>query len=204
MALTPAQLVKATGCMEKVAAEVCPALAEAMLAYKINTRQRQSAFLAQVAHESAMFTRRTENLNYSAERLLAVFPRYFPTAELAARFGRKPELIANRVYANRMGNGGEASGDGYRYRGRGFIQLTGKSNYAECGKALKVDLVASPELLESVGMAAVSAAWFWSRRGCNELADAMRFADISKVINGGKIGADERLALFNRAQGALA
>lgn len=204
MALTPEQLKNATGCSLVTAQEVVGALNAAMQAYGINTPARISAFLAQVAHESGLFTRRTENLNYSAERLLQVFPKYFTTAALAAKYGRKPELIANRVYANRMGNGGEASGDGWRYRGRGYIQLTGRDNYAACDKALGAGLLASPEKLETVEMSALSAAWYWNKRGCNKLADEGRFTDICKVINGGRIGLEERVALFNRAQGALA
>lgn len=202
--MTPEQLHDATGCSLITAQEVAPALAAAMDAFAINTPARRAAFLAQVAHESGLFTRRSENLNYRADRLRVVFPRYFPTDALAAKYAGRPELIGARVYANRLGNLGEDSGDGYRYRGRGFIQVTGKTNYAACGKALGIDLVKQPEQLEAIPLAAKSAAWFWSANGCNELADAGRFSDITRRINGGQIGADERLALFRKAQGVLA
>lgn len=185
-----------------------PALSEAMSRFKIDSTVRAAAFLAQVGHESAGLTRLVENLNYSAAGLAVTWPSRFRSPDgrpsaLAEQIARKPEQIANAVYGGRMGNGPPESGDGWRYRGRGLIQLTGRANYAEAGKALGVDLVAKPELLESALWACLAAAWFWSSRGLNELADAGRFDDITQRINGGQNGREERHALWERAKVAL-
>lgn len=182
----------------------------AMGEWAIDSPQRMAAFLAQVAHESSELNRLEENLNYSAKRLRAVWPKRFPNLKVAQQFAGNPEKLANRVYAGRLGNGDEASGDGWKYRGRGLIQLTGKSNYTSCGNALGVDLVASPELLLQPAQAARSAAWFWNSRGLNELADhqpgdddEQDFVRISVIINGGKVGLKERVALWTRARAVL-
>lgn len=167
--------------------------------FEINTPRRIAAFLAQCAHESGGFTRLVENLNYSAEALMRVWPKRFPTMEIAMRYNRNPEKIANSVYASRMGNGPEESGEGWKYRGRGLKQLTGKSNYVACGKGLGIDLVADPELLVSPGFAALSAGWFWKTNNCSPLADAKEFELLTKRINGGLIGLADRKARYERA-----
>jgi len=177
-------------------------LAEACAEWGIDTPLRLAAFLAQIAHESGQFRTLAENLNYSAEALLRVFPRHFDATQATA-YARQPERIAARAYANRMGNGDEASGDGWRYRGRGLIQVTGRSNYAACGTALGLDLIAQPELLEQPAPAARSAAWFWYRHDLNGLADARDIETITRRINGGLTGLDDRKACYARACAAL-
>lgn len=177
-------------------------LAEARAEWNIDTPLRLAAFLAQIAHESGQLRTLVENLNYSAEALLRVFPRHFD-AGLAAAYARQPERIGSRVYANRMGNGDEASGDGWRYRGRCLIQVTGHDNYAACGSALGLDLIAQPELLEQPGPAARSAGWFWHRNSLNRPADARDIETITRRINGGLTGLDDRKAHYARACTAL-
>lgn len=177
-------------------------LAEACAEWGIDTPLRLAAFLAQIAHESGQLRALVENLNYSAEALLRVFPRHFE-ARQAATYARHPDRIASRVYANRMGNGDEASGDGWRYRGRGLIQVTGKANYAACGPALGLDLIAQPELLEQPGPAARSAGWFWHWNGLNRPADARDIETITRRINGGLTGLDDRKACYARACAAM-
>jgi putative chitinase len=177
-------------------------LAEACAEWGIDTPLRLAAFLAQIAHESGQLRLLVENLNYSAEALLRVFPRHFDAAQAAA-YARQQERIAARVYANRMGNGAEASGDGWRYRGRGLIQVTGHDNYAACGTALGLDLIAQPELLERPGPAARSAGWFWHRHDLSRLADARDIATITRRINGGLTGLDDRKACYAHTCAAL-
>jgi putative chitinase len=196
--ITPAQL-KTLG----IAPQWLEPLNAAMLRFDINTPQRIAAFVGQCAHESANFTTLTENLNYKAESLVRVWPRHFPTPEVAAQYHRQPEKIANRAYANRMGNGPEASGDGWKYRGRGLIQLTGKDNYRLASDALSVDLVATPDLVTQPDMAALTAAWFWNKNNLNALADAGNNELISKRINGGTHGMDDRLQRTSTALALL-
>ena len=167
--------------------------------FEINTPLRISAFLAQCAHESGGFTRLVENLNYSAEALMRVWPKRFPTMEIAMRYHRNPEKIANSVYASRMGNGPEESGEGWKYRGRGLKQLTGKSNYTACSRGLGADLVANPDLLVNPEFAALSAGWFWKTNNCSPLADAREFELLTKRINGGLIGLNDRKARYAKA-----
>lgn len=182
------------------------ALQPALERYRINTPRRIAAFLAQTGHESAGFQRLEENLVYrTPARLMAVWPRRFPDVATAQPFVGDAERLANCVYANRMGNGDAASGDGYRFRGRGLIQLTGRSNYAQAGEALGLDLLAQPELLMSREAAALSAAWFWDCRGLNALADdetgdddVEDFAEITRRINGGVVGLKERLEAYRQ------
>lgn len=200
MRLTAAQIV---GLFPKCSQQVAQALAEAMPAARIETLPRITAFLAQVGHESGGLVRLVENLNYSAPGLAATWPGRFTDTALATRLARNPEAIANYVYAGRMGNGDTASGDGWRYRGRGLIQVTGRANYAEAGKALMLPLIDEPQLLEQPGPAARSACWFWRTRGCNELADADQFMQITRKINGGTHGHAERVALRDRILRAL-
>lgn len=172
-------------------------LVAAMDYYEINTPRRIAAFLANLAHESGSLRHIEENLNYSARRLTQVFPRYFRGRNVWA-YNHHPERIASLVYGGRMGNGGERSGDGWKYRGRGFIQLTGKDNYKMLGEALGFDLVNDPNWLLTPEGAAISAAWFWKSRGLNELADQDKMREITRKINGGLNGHDERVSFYTR------
>jgi putative chitinase len=171
--------------------------------YDISTPQRQAAFIGQCAHESANFRTLTENLNYSAKGLMATWPSRFPTEAFANEYNRQPEKIANRVYGGRMGNGTEETGDGWRYRGRGLKQLTGKENYERCGSGLGVDLVSNPDWLLDPKYAALSAGWFWNKHNLNDLADAGDFETMTKRINGGLIGLDDRKAKIAKALSVL-
>jgi putative chitinase len=180
--------------------EICGKLIDEVNFASIN---RQAGFIAQCAHESGYFCRVTENLNYSAEGLVKIFPKYFPTIESTKGYARMPEKIANKVYANRMGNGPETSGDGWKFRGRGFIQLTGRSNYLKCGPSLGVDLTSSPEYLETVAGAIKSAYWFWNTNALNAFADADDIKGMTKRINGGFIGLEERKHLYDTAKKVL-
>lgn len=160
--------------------------------FEINTPLRKTHFLAQIAHESAGFKATTENLNYSANALYGVFRKYFPTLESASEYARQPERIANKVYANRMGNGDEASGDGWKYRGRGLIQLTGKSNYDAFSDAVNQDFVSNPDLVASPEWALSSACWYWKNRNINRFADVDDIHMVTKHVNGGFNGLDHR------------
>ena len=177
-------------------------LNNAMQLYEITTTAREAHFLAQVAHESGGFVHLVENLNYSPAVLLSVFGKYF-TPEEAVEFAHDQEAIANRVYANRLGNGDEASGDGWTYRGRGLIQLTGKANVVRCGQAIGMNLTDAPELLETPVYAALSAAWFWAVKGCSELADRGDFLGITHRINGGEHGLSDRAQWLAKAHEAI-
>lgn len=192
---------------EEWAAAIMPALQK----YGISSKERIASFLGQVAHESSQFNILEENLFYSATMLTKVWPKRFPTLELAQQYAKNPRKIANYVYANRMGNGPERSGDGYNFRGRGLIQLTGRSNYASASAALDVDFLKNPDRLTEPPLAAMTAAWFWATRGLNELADDTTtdddledFAKITKTINGGTAGLHERFKLYKSAEVALA
>ena len=168
-------------------------LKETFEKYQINTPKRQACFLGQVMHESGSFKFTKENLNYSAKALMATWPSRFPNLETATQFERQPEKIANKVYSGRMGN--TEDGDGAKYIGRGLIQCTGKENYTHCGEALGIDLVANPQLLEEPRYAALSAGWFWNKKGLNALADegtSNSFEIMTKRINGGLLGLDDR------------
>lgn len=172
--------------------------------YEINTNERAAAFLAQTGHESLDFTVLKENLNYSAKGLLGTFGKYF-TPALAEKYARKPEMIANRVYANRMGNGDEASGDGWRFRGRGILQVTGKNNYAACSQFLFGDntLVENPDLLLEKEYALKSACWYWAKNKLNLVADTGDQEAMCRKINGGLNGLDDRVLRYNNAIEAL-
>jgi putative chitinase len=170
--------------------------------FGIETPEQQASFLGQCAHESANFTALTENLNYKPEALCKVWPKRYPTLEFAQPYHRNPEKIANKVYSSRMGNGDEASGDGWKYRGRGLIQLTGKSNYEAFGKAIDVDVVSDPDLVETPAYAALSAGWFWSTNRLNEIASDI--TAVTKKINGGTHGLEDRIAKTEQALQALA
>lgn len=186
----------------------------AMARFGIDTPVRQAAFVGQLLHESGNLTRMVENLNYSAEGLLATFRRYF-TPATANQYGRTTEhpanqqMIANIAYASRMGNGGPESGDGWRFRGRGPIQLTGRANYRACGKAIGIDLIAKPELLEQPEAGCLAAAWFWSAgnptgRDLSLLADERNITAITKAVNGGENGLLHRKEVTMRALQVLA
>jgi putative chitinase len=167
--------------------------------YQINTPERVAAFVAQCAHESGGFRALKENLNYRAVTLRKVFPKYFTSDEMAAQYANKQEAIANRVYANRMGNGSEASGDGFRYCGRGLIQLTGKENYSWFAASLEMSVEEVPEYLATFEGAVQSACWFWESTGLNKEADAGDIKTMTKKINGGFIGLEDRIKHYNRA-----
>ena len=166
---------------------------------KILAAKRQAAFLAQCIHESQHLQRLSENLNYSASGLMTTFPRYFPDSSFANLYAKNPEKIANRVYANEMGNGNETSGDGWKYRGRGLIQLTGRWSYDHCGSGIKQNLIDNPEYLESVEGAVVSSIWFWNSHNLSKLADNDQFIAITKVINPQMFGLEDRQKLYNAA-----
>ena len=169
--------------------------------YDIDTPKRVAAFMAQCGHESGGFTLMQENLNYSAKGLVGTFKKYFPTEAHAKPYERKPEMIANRVYANRMGNGDEASGEGWYFRGRGIVQITGKNNYTKCSQSLFESnvLVENPDLLLETEYAIHSACWFWSAARLNELADVGDMKTMTKRINGGFIGLEDRINHYNHA-----
>ena len=174
--------------------------------YEINTVNRVACWLAQMGHESGDFKFTSENLNYSAKGLRGVFGKYFPTDELAQQYQRQPEKIANRVYANRMGNGAESSGDGWKFRGRGIIQITGKSNYTTCSETLYGDpniLLDNPDILCEMDGAVRSACWFWNSRHLNDWADQLDNLSITKKINGGTHGLADRDQRLQRNLAAL-
>jgi len=167
--------------------------------YNINTALRQASFIGQCQHESNNFRVLEENLHYSADGLMRVWPSRFNSRVVAEAYANQPEKIANKVYAGRMGNGTEETGDGWAYHGRGLIQLTGRDNYRNCGDALGLALITNPELLSMPKGACLSAGWFWNKHGLNELADAKDFETMTKRINGGTLGLDDRIAKINKA-----
>jgi len=175
------------------------ALEQLLPEYQIDTPERMAAFLAQCAHESGGFSAIKENLNYRAPSLRKTFAKYFPTDELAAQYAQKPQAIANRVYANRMGNGDEASGDGYRYCGRGLIQLTGKDNYFWYAASLEISPEEASEYMETFEGAAQSACWFWETNNLNQWADRGDILTLTKRINGGTIGLEDRKKHYEHA-----
>jgi len=175
------------------------ALEQALPDYDINTPHRVAAFLAQCAHESGGFTAIKENLNYRAVTLRKVFPKYFPSDDIANAYAGKQEMIANRVYASRMGNGDEHSGDGYRYCGRGLIQLTGKQNYQNFADSIEIAVEDVPEYLATFEGAVQSACWFWEANNLNQFADNGDILTMTKRINGGTIGLEDRIKHYNHA-----
>lgn len=175
------------------------AITEVLPQFGIESKNQIACFLAQCGHESGEFNTIVENLNYRAERLLVVFPKYF-NATTASLYAGNPEKIANLIYAKRMGNGNEASGDGWKFRGKGIIQLTGKNNHLACSMALFGDdrLVTNPELLLTKENAVKSACWFWNSNHLNTYADTLDIVTLTKKINGGVIGIEQRTALLNK------
>jgi putative chitinase len=204
---TTAHLI-AAGVSKELAERWLPHIRAAFDRFGINTERQVAAWIAQCAHESAGFKTLTENLNYSADTMAVVWPGRFAVMgpdkkpvkvkgknqpnKFALALHRQPEAIANTVYANRMANGNIESGDGWRYRGRGLKQLTGKDNYTRCGQALGMDLVGNPDLLLTPEGASLSAAWFWSTNKCGPIADSGDFVALTKKINGGTIGLEDR------------
>ena len=193
--VTVEELQKATGIKDLVRlTEITKGINAALVKFNINTPLRINHFLAQVLHESGNFVYAKENLNYSAAGLATTFKKYFLTEAAAVPYARQPDKIANKVYGGRMGNDPETSGDGAKFKGRGWIQLTGRDNYTALTKATGVDFVTNPELLETFEYAALSAGWFWDKAGLNALADKDDLLAITKKINGGTNGLDDRKA----------
>jgi len=172
-------------------------LEETFAKYDISTPIRQACFMGQCAHESGNFKTLQENLNYSAEGLMKTWPSRFATKEIADQYARQPAKIAGKVYNGRLGNTSEEEAS--MYLGRGLIQLTGRENYANCGTALGIDLIGNPNLLIEPKYAALSAGWFWNKKGLNGLADTSDFETMTKRINGGLIGLDDRKVKIAKA-----
>ena len=211
--------IVAAGVKQATAQKWVEAVAAACQEFNINTPQRIAGFLSQCAHESGGFERLQENLNYSADGMAGIWPRRFAVLgpdkkpvkkdgknqpnKFALALHRKPEMIANVVYSGRMGNGPTESGEGWKYRGRGLKQLTGKDNHRACSEGLGVDLVANPDLLLEPVYAARSAAWFWATNKCNNFADSGDIEGLTKKINGGLIGIDDRKKRYASAVRSL-
>ena len=176
-------------------------LEEVFAKYDISTPKRQACFIGQCSHESGNFKTLQENLNYSAEGLMKTWPSRFPTKEVADQYARQPAKIAGKVYNGRLGNANEEEAS--KFLGRGLIQLTGKENYEHCGSSLGVDLLSNPNLLSDPKYAALSAGWFWGKRGLNSLADASDLETMTKRINGGLLGLDDRKAKIAKALSVL-
>lgn len=171
-------------------------LNQVFVKYDLNTPKRQAAFIGQCTVESANFTRLQENLNYSAQRLTQVWFSRFPNVSMAEPYAHNPEKLANFVYAGRMGN--LQDGDGWKFHGRGLIQLTGRENYENCGNGIGVDLIHNPDVLLTPQYAALSAGWFWGKRGLNLLADAQEYGTMTRRINGGLTNLEERIAKITK------
>lgn len=197
--MTLLQMLLAAGVQPTQAKLFAGPLATLFERFDITTSTRQAAFIAQAAHESAKFARLEESLWYSTpERIHAVWPSRVPTLADAAKLIRNPQALANRVYSNRLGNGDEASGDGWKYRGRGIFQLTGRANYMAAGDALNFDYKGHPELVAQVEHACLTACWFWAMVGANSLADVADIDGITRKVNGpAMLGADDRRSVFD-------
>tara|TARA_R110000772_G_scaffold66908_1_gene148791 strand:- start:5298 stop:5912 length:615 start_codon:yes stop_codon:yes gene_type:complete len=188
----------ALGATTENADKYLPWLNMTMIKYDIETPVRQAMFLSQLAHESGSFRFVEENLNYSVEALRRVFKKYFPDDDIAALYARQPEKIANRVYADRMGNGDEASGDGWKYRGRGLIQLTGKNNYTAFSLHANNEAIIKPDTVAEPELAVESGGWFWCINNLNRLADTGDVRAVTRRINGGYNGLADREAKYNK------
>ena len=175
------------------------ALNETFARFDISTPARQASFIGQCGHECGNFKVLEENLNYRAETLMKLWKSRFPTIEIANEYARNPKKIANKVYSSRMGNRDESSGDGYRFRGRGCIQLTGHANYFHAGKACGEDFVMNPDLVATPKYAAMTAGWFWNTHKLNQYADARDYVSMTKKINGGTIGLNDRVKHISHA-----
>lgn len=206
--LTASSFQRATGVSNALRDAWFPHIAASLSAFQISTPLRQAHFLAQTGHESAGFLKVEEGLNYSENALTAMFGKRI-TAEQARAYGRNAmhpanqKMIASIIYANRNGNGDVTSGDGYRYRGRGLIQITGKANYEALVKQLGADVVENPDLLLGYRFAAMSAAAWWKNHGLNELADSDDVTRITRIINGGTNGLDDRKSRLSKSKGIL-
>ena len=187
--------------------KINPALAdvfnETFAQWNISTPIQQAAFIGQCGHESGNFTKLEEGLSYSAERLMKTWPKRFPTMESATPYARNGRALANKVYGGRMGNREEKSDDGYRFRGSGWLQLTGHDNFYHAGKGCGVDFVMQPDLVRTPKYAAMTAGWFWATHKCNELAEAKDWKKLTKVINGGDIGLADRIHHTEQALAVL-
>lgn len=201
--MTAASLEKATGMSPEQAALWLPYVTESAERFDFAAPRRMAMWLSQVCDESDNFLRLRESLNYRASALRANWPKRFPSDEIANLYAHQQEKIANKVYGGRLGNGPEESGDGWRFRGRGLVQITGRANYKACGVALKVDLEEHPELLETHRLAALSAGWYWDVRKLNVPADKGDVDTVSRLVNGGHIGTEDRPARYRRALAAL-
>jgi putative chitinase len=186
-----------------IGVEWVDALNETFNTFGIATQRQQAAFIGQCGHECGNFRVLKENLNYRAVTLMKLWPKRFPTLEIANQYAGQPSKIANKIYSNRMGNRDEASGDAARFIGRGCIQLTGHANYFHAGQALGVDFVMEPDLVATPKYAALTAGWFWSTHNCNNLAEAADWVGLTKKINGGTIGLDDRIKHTNEALAVL-
>ena len=178
-------------------------LNQTFVKYDINTALRQAAFIGQCQHESANFTKLEEGLNYSATRLMDVWPSRFPSLDVANQYANNPEKLANKVYGGRADLGNTQEGDGFAFHGRGCIQLTGRDSYERCGSSIGVDLIGSPNRLLDSEYAAMSAGWFWNKKGLNSLADVQDYETMTKRINGGLNGLDDRKAKIAKAREIL-
>jgi putative chitinase len=174
---------------------------QALKKYALDSNRRIAAFIGQCQHESGNFKFVKENLNYSAESLMKTWPSRFPDLDTANQYAHNQEKIANKVYAGRMGN--TEDGDGFKYIGRGVIQITGKDNYKNCGEALGLDLLDNPDLISEPNGAVLSAGWFWNKHGLNILADAQDYTNMTKRINGGILGLDDRVMKINKVLDVL-
>lgn len=219
--MTPSlEIIRAAGVKADLAEKWLPAVVAACKTFRIDSERRIAAFLAQCAHESGGFTVLSENLNYSADGMAAIWPNRFAVLgpdkkpvktkegknqpnKFALALHRKPEMIANVVYGARMGNGPIESGEGWKYRGRGLKQLTGKDNYKRCAAGLNVDLLENPDYLLEPHWAAMSAAWFWDANKCSTFADNDDFVGLTKRINGGTIGLQDRQKRYEAALGVV-
>jgi len=186
-----------------IGAEWVDALNETFTRFNLTTNNQKAMFIGQCSHESGNFRLLQENLNYKAATLMKLWPKRFPTLEVANQYAGNARAIANKVYADRMGNRDEASGDGYRFRGKGLVQLTGHSNHFHAGKALGVDFVMQPDLVATPKYAALTAGWFWETHKLNPPADALDYTKVTKIINGGTIGLDDRIKHVQQALAVL-
>jgi putative chitinase len=186
-----------------IGAEWVDALNETFSRFNLTTNNQKAMFIGQCSHECGNFRILEENLNYRAETLMKLWPKRFPSLEFAKQYEKNPKKIANSVYANRMGNRDEASGDGYRFRGRGALQCTGHSTYFHAGKALGVDFVMQPDLIATPKYAALTAGWFWETHKLNPPSDALDYQKVTRIINGGTIGLDDRIKHVQQALAVL-
>jgi putative chitinase len=198
------QLADAAGIDPGHAEQLIDGINGAIQTAQLDTPERLAAFIAQCGHESAGFKFFEENLNYKAESLHRTWPSHFHTMEIANEYAHQPKRIACRAYADRMGNGDEESGDGWSYRGRGAIQLTGKIAYEEASRDLGFDFVSNPDAASSPEGGLLTAAWFWAKHNLNYHVDNNDFEGLTKAINGGTIGLEDRVARFNHAMSVLA